>query len=66
MANKIITLFITSLFMASSAAHHATNNDDIDYSTKISLEGKIVRVEWINPHAVIHLDVLNEYGVKQS
>lgn len=33
---------------------------------KISLEGQIVRVEWINPHVIIHIETLNDYGVKQS
>ncbi len=65
MGNRVIVLFIASLVAANLVAHHAVNSDDIDYSTRISLEGKIANIEWINPHVIIHIEVLSEFGVKQ-
>ncbi|PCJ22625.1 MAG: hypothetical protein COA96_13870 [SAR86 cluster bacterium] len=60
----IITLVAVSLFMSSLQAHHI-ESDDLDIDSRTSLEGKIVDVEWINPHVIIHIEVLNDYGVKQ-
>lgn len=52
------------LLISNSLAHHV-ESDDFDISTKMILKGKVVHVEWINPHAVIHLEVANDYGVNQ-
>jgi hypothetical protein len=43
------------------AAHHAFAAE-FDASQPIKLEGTIARVEWINPHSWIHLDVTNADG----
>jgi hypothetical protein len=46
-------------------AHHAFSTE-FDASQPITLRGTITRVEWINPHAWIHLDVKNEGGTVES
>jgi hypothetical protein len=50
---------------APSAAHHAFSTE-FDANQPITLRGTIARVEWINPHAWIHLDVKNESGTVES
>ena len=42
-------------------AHH-TFSTEFDAKQPITLRGKISRVEWINPHAFIHLDVKGDDG----
>ena len=42
-------------------AHHAFTAE-FDADAPIRLEGKVVRVEWVNPHTWIHLEVQEEDG----
>jgi hypothetical protein len=44
-----------------TAAHHAFAAE-FDANRPIAVKGVIARVDWINPHAWIHLDVKNEQG----
>ena len=42
-------------------AHHAFSAE-FDANTPVTLRGKVTKVEWINPHAWIHLAVEQEDG----
>ena len=42
-------------------AHHAFSAE-FDADKPIHLQGKVTRVEWINPHAWIHIDVPQQDG----
>lgn len=42
-------------------AHHAFAAE-FDAKKPIKLEGKVTKMEWINPHAWIHIDVKNSDG----
>ena len=42
-------------------AHHAFAAE-FDANRPIAVEGVIARVDWINPHAWIHVDVKNAQG----
>ena len=44
-----------------SSAHHAFSAE-FDNDKPIRLEGTVTKWEWINPHAWINLDVVNENG----
>ncbi|HMB72300.1 MAG TPA: DUF6152 family protein [Gammaproteobacteria bacterium] len=44
-----------------AAAHHAFSAE-FDNEKPIRLEGTVTKWEWINPHAWINLDVVNEDG----
>ena len=52
------------LLVAASApadAHHAFSAE-FDADAPVRLKGTVTRMEWINPHSWIHIDVVNENG----
>ena len=46
-------------------AHHAFSAE-FDANSPVRLKGKITKMEWINPHAWMHLDVENDDGTVES
>jgi len=54
--------FIASLTMVTAASAHHAFSLEFDADQPITLRGTISRVEWINPHAWIHVDVVDENG----
>ncbi|MBN1240162.1 MAG: hypothetical protein JXB36_16780 [Gammaproteobacteria bacterium] len=50
---------------APALAHHAFAAE-FDATKPVTLQGTITRVEWINPHAWIHLDVEGDDGAVES
>ena len=54
------------LFTASlpATAHHASGAE-FDASRPILLKGKIVKMEWVNPHTWIHVEITKEDGSKE-
>lgn len=48
-----------------TSAHHAFGAE-FDANKPIQLEGTVTRMEWINPHAWIHLDVTRPDGTVEK
>ncbi|NOT26132.1 MAG: hypothetical protein HOP16_08510 [Acidobacteria bacterium] len=48
-----------------AAAHHSFAGE-FDADKPVKLQGTITRVEWINPHAWIHIDVKKPDGTVES
>lgn len=42
-------------------AHHAFSAE-FDASSPVELRGTVTKMEWINPHSWIHIDVVNDRG----
>jgi Family of unknown function (DUF6152) len=59
---RFIGLFIFPLLWASVTilAHHGSGGYDL--GKRITLTGVITRIEWVNPHAFIYLDVKDDKG----
>ena len=59
--------FGAGLLLAGTAveAHHAFAAE-FDANRPVRLQGKITRMEWINPHAWMHLDVEADDGTVES
>ena len=45
-------------------AHHAFGAE-FDRDAPIRLEGKVVRLEWVNPHTWIHMEITKEDGTTE-
>jgi hypothetical protein len=46
-------------------AHHAFSAE-FDSDAPVTLEGKVTKIEWINPHAWIHLEVIGTDGSSEA
>lgn len=67
MPRAFAALLILMTFSAGSAAlaHHAFSAE-FDASEPVRLRGKITMMEWINPHAWMHMEVTNEDGTVEN
>ena len=63
MAARAFAVALTTLlgWAAGAGAHHSVAGV-FDSSKKVSLTGTINKVDWINPHTNIYLDVKDEHG----
>jgi hypothetical protein len=57
----LFTLSLASLASWQAWGHHAFSAE-FDKDTPINVVGTVTRVEWINPHAWVHLRVTEEDG----
>jgi hypothetical protein len=62
---SFLALACTSGLMCMAAtaawAHHAFSAE-FDANSPVELKGTVTKMEWINPHSWIHIDVVNENG----
>src|SRR4026209_2570469 len=64
---KTAMLFAMAFVLAMTLpirAHHAFGGE-FDANRPVLLKGKVVKVEWVNPHAWIHIEVTNKEGAKE-
>jgi len=68
MKTKILTAILgAAALIATSApasAHHAFGAE-FDATRPVLLKGKIVKVEWVNPHTWIHVEITKDDGSKE-
>jgi hypothetical protein len=61
--HRVIALSASAILVAGApaSAHHSFAAE-FDASKPVKLQGAVVRVEWINPHTWIHIDVKQPDG----
>ena len=64
MKNKFLGMFVGTVGLlivcGPVLAHHGRSNYDV--SSPATVKGVVTEFEWINPHALIHLDATDENG----
>ena len=65
MRNKIVSVVASVILLLAAAlpvsAHHSFSAE-FDASKTVTLEGKVVMMEWVNPHSWLHIDVTKPDG----
>jgi hypothetical protein len=59
---SIILVFLAGLLVTADSQSHHAFSAEFDADKPFQVQGKVVRVEWINPHSWIHVDVLDPDG----
>jgi uncharacterized protein DUF6152 len=60
-----ITLVVLVLIAALPVAAHHAFGGEFDANRPVLLKGKVVKVEWVNPHSWIHVEVTKPDGSKE-
>ena len=63
-ATLVAGAFAVLMYAVPAGAHHAFGAE-FDPDAPIRLHGNIVRVEWLNPHSWIHIEITNDAGEKE-
>jgi len=65
MRNKMVSVVASVIVLLAAAvsvsAHHSFSAE-FDGSKTVTLEGKVVMMEWVNPHSWLHIDVTKPDG----
>ena len=57
-----LAVTVVSLVASAPALAHHAFSAEFDANAPVELKGTVTKMEWINPHSWIHIDVVNENG----
>lgn len=61
-ASICVTIILIALLAAAQLLAHHAFSAEFDANRPVQLKGTVTKMEWINPHAWIHIDVEMEDG----
>ena len=61
-ASICVTIILIALLAAAQLLAHHAFSAEFDAKRPVQLKGTVTKMEWINPHAWIHIDVAMEDG----
>jgi hypothetical protein len=64
--NRFRELFVVACAAVIPVAAHHAFGGEFDPYRPVLLKGKVVRVEWVNPHTWIHVEVVKPDGSKEE
>lgn len=66
--HKLITLIVglTTLGLSPGALAHHSFSAEFDAARPLVITGTVTRIEWTNPHAWVHLEVMNDEGKREN
>ena len=67
MYTKLVVAMVSAGFLAAAVpvvAHHAFSTE-FDADKPIKLQGTVTKMEWVNPHAWMHIDVKKPDGTSE-
>ena len=60
--NRIAVALASALLVSGSALAHHSFQAGFDISKPMTVKGTVTKVEWVNPHVYVHVDVKDDKG----